>query len=118
LTPLPDLRNGGSPVTGYMVMMDDGLGGAYSLVQDSLNLNLILSGLKSSRFYKIKYAARNIVYDTPNMYPCDQLEFSDPITVLTALAPSKPQMLEQDTNLLYRTALVFKWSPPKFDGGS
>ena len=44
--------------------MDDGLGGDFTTVHDSLELELILSGLESSRFYRIRYAARNIIFDS------------------------------------------------------
>jgi pyruvate/2-oxoglutarate dehydrogenase complex dihydrolipoamide acyltransferase (E2) component len=36
LTELPEERNGGSTVTGYIVQMDDGLGGEFTTVHDSL----------------------------------------------------------------------------------
>lgn len=48
--------------------MDDGLGGDFMTVSDSLTLNLIFSGLVQSRLYRIKYAARNIIYDAKNMF--------------------------------------------------
>ena len=73
LVELPTLKNGGSAVTGYIVQMDDGLGGEFVTVHDSLYLYLILSGLEESRFYRIKYAARNIIYDSGNIFECDQL---------------------------------------------
>lgn len=73
LTELPVENNGGSPVTGYIVQMDDGLGGNFMTVHNSLYLDLILSGLESSRFYRIRYAARNIIYDSGNLFECDEL---------------------------------------------
>jgi hypothetical protein len=51
--------------------MDDGLGGSFTTVHNSLYTNLTLSGLETSRFYRIKYAARNIIYDSGNMFECD-----------------------------------------------
>jgi len=36
---------GGSNITGYIVEMDDGLGGDFVIVHNSLSLELILSGL-------------------------------------------------------------------------
>ncbi len=68
LAPIPDVSNGGSPVTSYIVQMDDGLGGDFQTMSDALTLNLIFSGLQQSRFYRIKYAARNIIYDSGNMF--------------------------------------------------
>lgn len=58
-------------MTGYIIQIDDGLGGAFTTVQDSLDLILIISGLESSREYKVRYAARNIIYDSENMFECD-----------------------------------------------
>jgi hypothetical protein len=45
LAPIPDANNGGSPITSYIVQMDDGLGGDFQTMSDSLTLNLIFSGL-------------------------------------------------------------------------
>jgi titin len=90
---LPVQKNGGSPVTGYIVQMDDGLGGEFVTVHDSLYMDLILSGLESSRFYRIKYAARNIIFDSGNMFECDMLQFSEEIVVLTAVNPTSPRNL-------------------------
>lgn len=98
--------------------MDDGLGGQFVTVHDSLYLYLILSGLESSRFYRIKYAARNVIYDSGNLYECDQLQFTDEIVVLTAVGPSAPRNIVQDTSLRYRDALIYKWEAPLHDGGS
>lgn len=71
LEPLPESSNGGSEITGYIVQADDGLGGDYEQVHDSLYMTLILSGLEPSRFYRIRYAARNILYDSGNLFECD-----------------------------------------------
>jgi hypothetical protein len=57
--------------------MDDGLGGEFAIVHNSLTLSLVLNQLEPSRFYRIKYAARNIIYDSGNLYECDELQFSD-----------------------------------------
>ena len=56
------------PFADRIVQMDDGLGGEFKTVSDALTLNLIFSGLQQSRFYRIKYAARNIIYDAGNMF--------------------------------------------------
>jgi hypothetical protein len=118
LNPLPESMNGGSEVTGYIVECDDGLGGSYEIVHDSLNLELIISGLHSSRFYRIRYAARNIVYDSANLFECDQLQWSSSLLVLTAVEPSVPRALKHETSLRYRDALVYSWDKPLTDGGS
>jgi hypothetical protein len=118
LEPLPASSNGGSQITGYIVEADDGLGGNYEIVHDSLYMTLILSGLEPSRFYRIRYAARNIVYDTDNLFECDQLQFSDEVVVHTAVEPSVPRNLHHDTSLRYRNSLIYKWDAPLYDGGS
>jgi hypothetical protein len=79
---------------------------------------LILSGLESSRFYRIKYAARNIIYDSGNLFECDVLQFSDEIVVLTAVDPTVPLNLHHNTALRYRDALIFAWDAPISNGGS
>ncbi len=63
IDPIQGPADGGSSVTGYIVMIDDGLGGDFTQVQDSLNLELTISNLRSGRSYRIKYAGRNRVYD-------------------------------------------------------
>jgi hypothetical protein len=118
LEELPESSNGGSEVTGYIVQMDDGYGGSFQVVHDSLFLTLILSGLDASRFYRIRYAARNILYDSGNLFECDQLQWSEQISVLTAVAPSEPRNLHNSTSLRYRDALVYNWERPLYDGGS
>lgn len=61
LDPIP-LASNGSPITGYIVLID-GLGGQFRQVHDSMNLDLTISNLKSGRTYRVKYAGRNKVYD-------------------------------------------------------
>lgn len=77
-------------MTGYIVMIDDGLGGDFIQVQDSLNLAITISNLKSGRSYRVKYAARNIVYDQGNMFDCDSLRYSESTTIVTAVEPGTP----------------------------
>jgi len=60
---LPGTSDGGSAITGYIIMIDDGLGGDFVQVQDSLDTEVTISNLRSGRTYRIKYAGRNIVYD-------------------------------------------------------
>lgn len=71
-------------------MIDDGLGGEFVQVQDSLDTQLTISNLRSGRSYRIKYAGRNIVYDQNNMYECDSIKFSQSTVVLTAINPDVP----------------------------
>ena len=109
LTTIPPANNGGSSVTGYIVMMDDGLGGAFTQIQDSLNTQLTISNLYSGRTYRIKYAGRNIVYDQNNMFDCDSIKFSDSVNVLTAVNPQAPQNLQKDPVLRYKDQIVVEW---------
>ncbi len=96
LEPITGPSNSGSMVTGYIVQIDDGNGGEYTEVHNSLDLILILTGLKSGRTYRIRYAARNIILDASNLFECEQLEFSEAVYVLTAVLPSVPQNLRFD----------------------
>jgi hypothetical protein len=70
---IPDSADGGSLITGYIIMIDDGLGGEFTQVQDSLDTDVTVSNLRSGRTYRIRYAGRNIVYDQNNMYECDSI---------------------------------------------
>jgi hypothetical protein len=54
---------------------------------------MTMTGLKPSRYYRVRYAARNIIYDSGNMFDCDQLQWSESVTVLTAVTSSTPQNL-------------------------
>ena len=118
--------DGGAPVTGYLVEIDDGLGGGagpvpdgrFRRVQDSLATSLIIAGLRGGRTYSIRYAARNLVYDSGNMFGCDSLKWSPLARVLTAVAPSAPVGLRQVSTpdgsgrpQRYRTRLAVEWDP-------
>jgi hypothetical protein len=118
LEALPEEQNGGSAITGYLVEIDDGLGGAFELVHNSLNLELIVTQLEPSRHYRVRYAARNLIYDSGNMFECDQLQYSETLVVHTAIAPTTPRNLEHTNSLRYRDALIFSWQAPLSDGGS
>ena len=115
---LPVLANGGSVVTGYIVQIDDGMGGTFTTVHDALTLDLIINGLQSGFTYRIRYTARNIVYDSNNMYACDSLNWSDSQYVLTAVTPSSPLNLRFDPTIRYKNSLIFKWDKPISNGGS
>jgi hypothetical protein len=98
--------------------MDNGLGGEYKVVHNSLALNMILSQLEPSRFYRIRYAARNIVWDFNNLFECDQLQFSAPLTIHTSVRPSEPRALRHMEEIRFRDALIFEWAAPEDDGSS
>jgi hypothetical protein len=53
---------------------------------------LIIDNLVGGRLY-IRYAARNLVYDSGNLFDCDYLKWSAPVTVLTAVVPQPPKNL-------------------------
>lgn len=80
--------NGGAPITGYIVQIDDGNGGQFTDIHDSLTTQLIINNLESGLIYRLRYAARNIVYDTANMYAIDKLRFGESLYALTAVLPS------------------------------
>ena len=93
---IDNANNGGLPITGYMVQIDDGLGGSvstgaytgYYTVFDSMKTtNLIINNLVGGRTYRIRYAGRNQVYDSGNMFYYDQIQWSEPLSVLTAVVP-------------------------------
>lgn len=121
LEALDAARNGGSAVTGYLVEIDDGLGGstgAFRRVHDSLAPTLIISNLAGGRTYNIRYSARNQVSDSGNMFGCDSLRWSPVAIVLTAVRPSPPSSLRQVTGpdgtgrlQRYRTKLAVEWDP-------
>ena len=124
-------RNGGSAVTGYLVEIDDGLGGLYDAnglrtasasgyrrVHDAMTTSLIINNLIGGRTYSIRYAARNKVYDSGNMFGCDSLQWSNTLDVLTAVRPATPQNLRQGVAtdgtgrlLRFRTKLIVQWDP-------
>ena len=66
----------------------------------------------------MRYAGRNIVYDAANLYPCDTLNFSESLYVLTAVEPSEPLNLRFDPSIRYKNSLIFRWDAPRAPGGS
>lgn len=106
LTPIPLGDNGGSAVTGYILLIDDGLGGSFTQVQDSLSTSIIISNLKTGRSYRLKYAGHNVIYDQGNMFSCDSLQFSHESIALTAIGPDAPTNLRMDHSLRYATQVV------------
>lgn len=101
-----------------MVDIDDGLGGAFTQIHNSLTLILIVSNLKTGREYRIRYAGRNVVYDSENMYECDQIHYSNSVNVLTAVIPTIPLNLYHDVSQRYKESVIVKWTAPTTDGGS
>lgn len=99
-------------------MIDDGLGGSFTEIHNSLTTSLTISNLKSGRTYRLKYAGRNIVYDQNNMYDCDKLQFSPIAEVLTAVIPSTATNLIHQTSLRYKDKLVIEWNESPDNGGA
>jgi large repetitive protein len=106
-------------VTGYIVMIDNGLGDddSFKVVSDSLLTSLTINGLVAGRTYRIKYSGRNKVYDTGNMFEGDELMFSDSAKFAAVESPTKPRNLRQ-SSLCYRTSIVIEWDAPISTGGS
>ena len=60
----------------------------FRTVYDTLEINnLIVNNLTPGRTYKLRYAARNLVYDSGNMFNCDSIKWSPTVSVLTAVIP-------------------------------
>lgn len=106
-------------VTGYIVMIDNGLGDddSFKIVSDSLLTSLTINGLIAGRTYRVKYAGRNKVYDSGNMFEGDELMFSDSAKFAAVESPTKPQNFRQ-SSLCYRTSIVIEWDAPLSTGGS
>jgi len=79
---------------------------------------LIVNGLQSGLDYRLRYAGRNLVFDSGNMYDCDSLNYSKTVRVLTAVLPSAPYDLKYDSSMRYKDALTFTWKKPVSNGGS
>ena len=87
-------------------------------VHNALTRSLIINTLVGGRTYRIRYAARNAVYDSGNMCACDSLRWSSTVSVLTAVRPATPLNLRHSAApdgtgalLRYRTKLVVEWDP-------
>ena len=119
LTTIPLASNGGSEITGYVVMIDNGLGDddSFEIISDSLQTSLTVNGLTAGRTYRVKYAGRNVVYDSGNMFDGDELLYSEISTFTTAVDPEKPQNLRQSSKC-YRTSIQIEWDEPSSSGGS
>ena len=94
-------RSSGSEITGYLVQIDDGLGDLHDgfkngrLVHDSLETSLIIRNLVGGRTYKVRYAARNLVYDSANLFSNDEIKWSPSLVVKTAVFPKHPLNVRQ-----------------------
>lgn len=119
MTAVSTSSNGGASVTGYILMIDNGLGddGSYVVKSDSLTLTISIGNLISGRTYRVKYAARNIVYDSNNLFGADSLQFSLSSSFTTAVNPEPPVNLAQSV-YRFRTSVLVQWDPPISSGGS
>ena len=79
---------------------------------------MILNRLKEGTTYRLRYSARNVVYDAGNMYECDSLNWSESQYVLTAVEPSPPQNLRFDPTIRFKDGLIYRWDMPASNGGS
>jgi hypothetical protein len=128
---LGSAEDGGAAVTAYLVEIDDGLAGSaaspgartFQRVHDSSVTTLIISNLVGGRTYAIRYAARNIVYDSGNMFDCDGIRWSSLVIVHTAVAPAAPLNLRQadaadgsGKPLRFRDKIALEWDAVSGEG--
>ena len=72
----------GAPILSYEIQIDDGIGGTFVKLQDTLSLiGLKNTGIYAGRTYKLKYRARNAIGYGP---------FSNVLFVLAARKPDTP----------------------------
>lgn len=86
-------------------------------VSNNLQTTITLNNLQPGRTYKVKYAGRNLVYDSGNMFFGDYLQFSNVTTFITATNPDPIKSFTQDQQL-YREQVLVDWVGPDFTGGT
>ena len=95
LMPIPSGNNGGSIITGYILLLDNGLGddGSFVVKSDSLSITISIGNLIPGRTCIAKFAGRNTVYDSNNLFGGDALLFSWITSFTTAISPDSPMNL-------------------------
>jgi len=88
ITPLTGLETGGSPITSYVILWDQGLGGAFSVLKGDVtpNLdttNLFTSGITSGTVYRFAYYAKNAHGDG-----WDGVQILPEVSILAGTTPS------------------------------
>ena len=119
LTPIPTGNNGSSIITSYILLLDNGFGddGSFVVKSDSLSTTISIGNLIPGRTYIAKYAGRNTVYDSNNLFGWDALLFSSTTSFTTAISPDSPMNLIQ-SSLRSRTSILVQWNSPISTGGS
>jgi hypothetical protein len=107
LTALTGDQTGGSAILSYVILWDQGLGGAFAPVvgdtSDNLLTTVVISaGVSSGQTYKFKYLGRNAHGDGPP---------SDEVAILAATAPATMNpptvsAISQYTSLTYRVSVT------------
>ena len=103
--------HGGSPITHYNIYIDDGSGGAFSSpINNGLSLTYSSQslGLTTGRYYRIKYAAYNVLGESIH---------SDYVLILMAELPLPPASISRVTTGKAGSIQV-SWTAPSDDGGT
>ena len=96
----------GAPITSYQIEIDNGMGGSFTLLQDSLSLSATKSlGIYSGLSYRVRYRAKNA------------LGYSDYSDISYILAARKPDSPLPPTVTIQGTQARIQFSLP-FNGGS
>ncbi|MEQ8415297.1 MAG: fibronectin type III domain-containing protein [Imperialibacter sp.] len=99
--------NGGSPITGYMLQMKEGVGGEYTTVYTGENLAYTATGLQAGESYYFKVVATNTIGDSPASV---ETSVTPPATV-----PGSPLSVEATS--ASASAVDVTWEAPEETGG-
>ena len=83
----PNSISGSTPITRYVIMMDNGKSGIINtVINDSINTIVNIDGLEVGATYRFRYAISNLVYDWNNLNNED-LVYSDEYSIIVASTP-------------------------------
>lgn len=111
-TALTTAQNGGSPILGYQIWRDNGLGGDFKALFDDngvMAVSFLDTGLVNSRTYRYKLRARNI-----NGWS----DFGDVAYLVAASKPPKPPAPVLSSVSTSPLTFTFDLAPPTDSGGS